>query len=301
MMVNPIRPVPPRRMCPPGSLPVSAPAHVSGQRHVIVPPRVICVRPGFVTPFGGPASGISPSGFANSAPGSGAIVAPAPTPVPTCVTASIFADCFGLCAGVINSAAPGPVCGWTYIEPFGPLGGQVTFTPGVMRIDAFDADDFPIVAKPFSASLASVFGISGQVDFTEYQTPPTVNTTYQWLINNFDISQQYFLGLFGDGTVLVQAGDPSIAIPSYLGTWTPNNGAHVVHFEVDGAGIPTLWIDGVSIPLTFLANLGTFSGYPANSISVAAGSGDATPDSAQIRSIFITVGATAPETEFCCT
>lgn len=288
-MVDQRGPVPPRRYCPPGTIPVSVPSRGN------IPSPVICVRPGFVTPFGGPASGISPAG---GVPGPvPAVIVP---PIPACVQASIFADCFNLCTGVINGAAPGPVCGWTYVEPFGPVGGQFTFTPGIMMMETFDADDFPIAAKPFAAPLASVFGISGQFDFTEYQTPPNAITTYQLLINNFDLSEMYFLGLFGDGSIIVQAGDPS-NIPTYTGTWTPNGGAHVVHFEVDGAGIPTLFIDGVAIPLTFLGNFATFGGFPADSVSFGGGAGDPTPASAPIRSIFVTAGSTPPETEFCCT
>lgn len=223
-----------------------------------------------------------------------------PIPGPTCVQATIFADCFTSCTGVINGASPGPVCGWTYIEPFGPLGGQFTFTPGVMMMETFDADDFPIAAKPFAAPLASVFGISGQFEFTEHQTPPNATTTYQVLINNFDLSQMFFLALFGDGTVLVQAGDP-VSIPTYSGTWTPNMGTHTVHFAVDGAGIPTLFIDGVPIPLAFLANLGTFGGYPANSVSYGGGAGDPTPDTSPLMNLFVTAGDTPATTEFCCT
>jgi len=34
-------------------------------------------------------------------------------------------------------------------------------------MDTFDADDFPIAFKPLSAPLATVFGLSGQFDFTE--------------------------------------------------------------------------------------------------------------------------------------
>jgi hypothetical protein len=214
-MVDPIRPVPPRRVCPPGTIQIPVPPQVSGKPRVIVPPRVVCVRPGFVTPFGGPSSGISPAGglpaAAEAAPG--VIVTP-PTPVPSCVTASIFADCFGLCTGVINGVTPGPVCGWTFIEPFGALGGQFTFSPGVMLMETFDADDFPIAAKPLASPLATVFGVSGQFTFTEHQTPPNPNTTYQLIVNNTDLSESLLVSLFGDGSLIVQAGDPA-AIPTY--------------------------------------------------------------------------------------
>jgi hypothetical protein len=170
-----------------------------------------------------------------------------------------------------------------------------------MSMDTFDADDFPIAAKPLSAPLATVFGLSGQWDFTEYLTPPNATTTYQVLMNNFDGSESLLVSLFGDGSVVIEAGS-SVLIPLYTGTWTPNPGAsHVVHFTIDGAGIPTLFIDGVAIPMTFIGNVGTFSPlYPVNSISYGGGAGDVTPGSSPLRHLFITSGLVAPETAFCC-
>lgn len=201
---------------------------------------------------------------------------------------------------MINGAAPGPVCGWTFIEPFGALGGAFTFTPGVMSMDTFDADDFPIATKPLPAPLASVFGISGQFYFTEYATPPNPTTTYQLVVNNDDLSQSLAVSLFGDGGVIVQVGDPNL-IPTYLGSWVPNFGPHLVHFSVDGAGVPTLWIDGVAIPLTFFAAIGSFwTLYPIAAVSYGGGSGDPTPGSSPLLNIFITAGEAGPQTVFCC-
>jgi len=202
---------------------------------------------------------------------------------------------------VISGAAPGPVCGWTFIEPFGPLGGQFTFTPGIMSMDTFDADDFPIAFKPLSAPLATVFGLSGQFDFTEYTTPPNPTTTYQVIINNFDLSESLAVSFFGDGNIAFQAGDSTL-IPFYTGTWTPTPGAsHVVHFSVDGAGVPTLFLDGVAIPLIFVADVATFFAlYPTNMVSYGGGAGDVTPDSSPLRSLFLTAGVVGPETVFCC-
>lgn len=245
-----------------------------------------------MTPTGGPASGLWPQG-SNA-------FAPTPTPAPSCIAASIFSDCFKSCIGVINGGAPGPVCGWTFIEPFGPLGGLFTFTPGIMSMDTLDSDDFPIATKSLQSPLVSVFGVSGKFSFTEYATPPTANTTYQLIVNNDDLSQSIAVSLFGDGGVIVQVGDPNL-IPTYLGNWTPNFGAHVVHFSVDGAGVPTLWIDGVAIVLTFLAALGSFWVlYPAAAVSYGGGSGDPTPGSSPLRNLFVTAGTTGPQAVFCC-
>lgn len=225
---------------------------------------------------------------------------PAPTPQPSCTTPSIFSDCFASCTGVIDGAAPGPVCGWTYIEPFGALGGQFTFTPGAMSMDTFDADDYPIAAKPLPAPLASVFGMSGQFSFTEYATPPNTMTTYQVILNNADLSETLIISFSGDGSVIVQAGDPD-ATPTYIGVWTPNAGSHVVHFSIDGAGVPTLYMDGVVIPVPFVADLGTLSAlYPANNITYGGGAGDAAAAVSSLANIFLTAGIVGPETVFCC-
>jgi len=220
-----------------------------------------------------------------------------PADVP--VNASIFADCFPY-TGTIDAAAPGPVGGWTFIEPFGALGGEFNFTPGIMSMDTFDADDFAIAVKPLTDPLSSVFDISGQFDFTEYSTPPNPTTTYQVIMNNSDISESLSVSLFGDGNIVVQAGD-STTIPTYTGTWTPDAGAHVVHFTIDALGIPRIWIDGIEKVLAFLGNVGTFfSFYPANNISWGGGAGDVTPDVSPLRHLFLTAGVVGPETIFSC-
>lgn len=218
----------------------------------------------------------------------------------SCVIASIFADCFGLCSGVIDGAAPGPVCGWTFIEPFGALGGRFTFTPGVMSMDTSGAAQFPIATKPLPASLASVLGLSGQFDFTEYPTTPNAETTYQIFLNNSDLSEVLSVSLFGDGSLVVQVGDVG-SVPTYIGSWTPNGNAHVVHFSIDGSGVPTLWLDGVAITLAFYGNVGSWAtSYPANSINYGGGAAVADAVSSPLRRLFITQGATGPATVFCC-
>lgn len=215
--------------------------------------------------------------------------------------ASIFSDCFGACTGTINGASPGPVCGYTYIEPFGAFGGQFAFTPGVMSMDTFDADDYPIATKPLPAPLASVFGISGKFSFAEYLTPPNPNTTYQLVLNNTGLTESLAISMFGDGSIIVQVGDPN-SIPTYSGVWTPVPGAtHTVFFAIDGAGVPTIYIDGVAIPVPFLADVfSVWNLYPAQSISYGGGSGDANPGNSPLYNLFATSGVVDPATVFCC-
>src|SRR5436190_14587338 len=115
-----------------------------------------CVKP-FTTPFGGPASGLWPSGSV-------------PTPPIACVTTDIFRDCFQGCMGTISGASPGPVCGWTFSEAFGAFGGRVVFTPGVMSFVGSNGEA-PADTKPLLGQLQSIFNITGQYSFTEFQTP----------------------------------------------------------------------------------------------------------------------------------
>jgi hypothetical protein len=169
-----------------------------------------------------------------------------------------------------------------------------------MSMDTFDVDDFPIATKALAAPLATVFGLSGQFSFTEYPTPPNPTTTYQIFMNNVGTTETLSVSLFGDGNAVVQAGATAL-IPTYVGTWTPNFGSHVVDFSIDGAGIPTLSIDGVPIPLVFFGNvLSAGSSYPNNSINYGGGAGDVTPASSPLRNLFITAGTAGPGTVFCC-
>jgi len=202
---------------------------------------------------------------------------------------------------MIDGVSPGPICGWTFIEPFGAFGGEFNFTPGIMSGDSFDADDFPIAAKPLPAPLASVFGISGQWSFTEHTTVPNALTTYQLSLNNTGLTEALSVSFFGDGSAAVQAGDPN-SIPFYLGAWTPVAGAtHTAHFTIDGAGVPRLWLDGVEIPLVFIANvLSPWTLYPAESIAYGDGAGDIAPSVSHVTDIFVTAGVVGPETVFCC-
>jgi hypothetical protein len=251
--------------------------------------------------LGGPGS--APWSFGPNVPTPTPTPSPSPIPPPSCLEASIFADCFGACNGTIDGADPGPVCGWTFIEPFGALGGEFNFTPGVMSMDTAGVNQFPIATKPLPSPLASVFNVSGRWSFTEYATVPNANTTYQILVNNTGLTESLFVSLYGDGNIAVQAGD-SNNIPTYLGvgTWTPTPGAsHVVHFEIDGAGAPTLYLDGVLVPLTFIGDIFSFSVlYPAEAVSYGGGAASANPAESPVESIFITAGIVGPDTVFCC-
>lgn len=271
-MAVPPRPKP--RPCPPGFV-----------RPV---PSGPCVRPGFVTPFGGPASGLWPSGRAGPQ-----------TPLPSCTGANFLSDCFAHCVGTITPASPGPVCGWTYDSVFGS--GPITFTPGFMTVQSPGFLDEPMADKNFASSLIDIINTTLQFQFSEF---PDIlgdpNTAYVVIITNFDLSKCILILLFSDGTVIFQLG-PTLNATNYTGTWSPNNGTHTVHVTIDAMGIPSLFVDGVSIPLAFLSMGPSFAQlFPPNIMSLGAGNGTASPSSMSYEKAFLAAGIFPPDTVFCC-
>lgn len=254
-------------------------------------------RKPFVTPFGGPASGLWPSGRrrATQTP-SGA----SPTPPAGCTEASLFADCFGACAGTIEGASPGPVCGWTFVEPFGALGGSIALSAGQMSFDTTLATQYPGAQKALLASLPDILGISGKFTFTEFPTAPVAETTYQIFILNQDLSRVVSVSFFGDGSCAVQVGDVASA-PMYIGTWTPDGGTHEVYFEISAGGVPTLYLDGLDITPPLFGDVPTFgASMTADAVSVFLASGANGAASGIVTDLFITAGAPGVSTEFCC-
>lgn len=218
----------------------------------------------------------------------------------TCVEADTFKDCFSECSGVISGASPGPICGWTFSEAFGALGGSVTFSSGSMSFDTANDTDLPGVVKSMPVSLSTIYGTSGKFKFTEYPTTPTAGTAYTFNINNFDVSEVIVFGLYGDGGAVFQFGDPAAA-SNYVGTWTPDNGTHEVAWTLDSLGVPRMWIDGVEITLTFVGTgMSGGSYFPGDIVAMFICSGDSTPATAPVSNFFVTTGIQSPETEYCC-
>lgn len=247
-------------------------------------PKGPCVARPFITPFGGPASGLWPSGGSP------------PIPEPSCTIASIFADCFRDCTGTISEASPGPICGWTFEAVFGPLGGTITFTPGSMAFNTANATEFPGATKPIPQALGTVNGLTGQFQFTA----PNAQNNYNFVITNSDLSEIVLVGLFADGNVGVQVGPPA-DVPFYTGMWVPTTGPHKVHFSINQNGVPSLFIDGVETPLAFVGTVFSFaSSLPPNVAAFFVGLGSAAPASTPVMNAFVTRGVLGPETEFCC-
>lgn len=210
----------------------------------------------------------------------------------------LFAECFIGCSGTISSGSPGPVCDWTFDSVFGPGSATITFTPGVMTINTVGLNDHPGATKPLSDPLETVAGVSGRFEFTEYQTAPNGTTTYQLFINNAALTETIVVSLFGDGNAVLQFG-PVNAAPTYTASWTPNGGTHRIHFSTGTT--PTLFLDDVSLPLSFLGNVATFStSLPPNIVGIFGGAGVAATASSPVRNIFITSENTGPQAMLGC-
>lgn len=292
-----IPPPRPRRACPPGKTRVGN-LCVPAKPTVFILPIVVGVR----GPFGGtPSGGLAP--FSNSAASPQA--APSAAPQPACVTASIFGDCFAGCSGTISGLSPGPVCGWSFDHPFfvgSP--GTVSFTPGSMSLNvpAQASGDTSGATKPLPASLASVFGISGQFSFSEFSPAGSIES-YLFILTNAPNNESFYLLLdAGTPLITVQVGRTALPfLPFYEGTWTPDGGAHKVDFTVDALGVPTLSIDGAPILLTPGASLAPFAdGLPGDRVYISGQSFSDLPKAAVFTQFAVTSGNLPIDTVYCC-
>lgn len=228
----------------------------------------------FVTPLGGPASGISPLGSAG--PGFPAVVAPS-----NCLRATFFADCFTGCTG------DGSACGWTVTTP----AGTVIFDGEQVLEGSSGANPQGLARKAKPGSPSGAF--TAAFTFREIAAPPSVNKTYA--VGFFDAAGNGIavVALVGDGSLL--AADRS---GIFSGTWSPVAGArHQVRMTSDGAGNLTLTIDGVAIPLTFLAPT-PVTDVP-NSVSLSIANNDLDGKGA-FDEVFLTAGLVPSTMAFCC-
>jgi hypothetical protein len=186
---------------------------------------------------------------------------------------------------------PDVVCGWHEEAN----AGVVTFTPGQASIDG-PAMGIIRIQKEIPNPV-TLFGITGQYHFKEFDSQ-TADDLYDISIADLGSLNGLDLTLRGNGLVYFQVG-PGAAAPFYDGLWTPNGGAHTVHYNVSPAGIPTIWIDGVLIPMVFGGSQPNAANAPDNSINlefIRANSGAP----ALLTDYFLTLGILPPSTQFCC-
>lgn len=276
------------------------PPQKPGPRNFIAAVVTGMAAPSVNVPSGGPGSGLWASGTVPPAPAPSPVPTPTPVPPPpvVCVTADILADCFAACTGTINSGSPGPICGWAW-DFTQASGGSISFTPGVMSFNAPTGSEGPADKKAFTASLATVLGMTGQYTFTEWPSPLGNGFAgYEIAIASAGQADLFQLFLENDGDVFLQVG--SFGNNSlYLGTWFPNNGTHKVHFTVDALGVPRLWIDGVEIPLTF-SGMVFFNPTSADSVVFVPFEFSGFSDATTVSEVFVATRILPPETVFCC-
>lgn len=220
------------------------------------------------------------------------------SPSVSCVTADIFSDCFvGATPGTINAGSPGPLNGWTWSQPFGPKGGQVTFAPDIMSFDCTNGTT-PGATKAH-APLAAMVSITIQSLFTTFPGPIVPGRRYEWYVTNTGVTQIVKVSLNEDGFCFIFVGDPNSG-SSYSGTWTPSIGQHKVHATVDALGVPRLWIDDVEITLSFDGS-GFSETAPNISDVVAAYMVYITdPSQGSLQNLHVASGNLPTSTEFCC-
>lgn len=140
-----------------------------------------------------------------------------------------------------------------------------------------------------------------QVSFSEYPLAGT-GMFYEFILTNTGNTERVYLGLFGNGFVNVRGG-PAVGFNKYSGTWTPNQGTHTIQIDIDVANNITLYIDGVSIPLTpggggalpggpLPGNVFQISSSPDSDVNINA--------SAVYTKAFIATGNLPASTAFCC-
>jgi len=217
-------------------------------------------------------------------------------PIP-CTPASLFAECF--------TGLSGPV----------PVGGWANGAQGPIGTSSFDLDK--LVQQAASNTFAQAQKLLGGA-------PPVADYTLQFRFMEAPVapagSRAYTVDLWGGdgktkgtvsfqattgsptGSVLVRigAGDPA---PAFVGVWTQLPGStRLVHMSVDLFGVPTLFMDGVNIPLVPAGLAVAVAGGTPNTISaITNGAGPGKPALvAKYDWLFVHLAQTPPSEVFCC-
>lgn len=142
---------------------------------------------------------------------------------------------------------------------------------------------------------APTLGVTLQYRFAEIAGAPTINMDYVVGVIDSSGEGNPLVFLRGDGFVIVFRG-----AVGYLGAWAPvgNGAVHVVHITVDGGGNPSLFIDGVFIPLSAPGAVSPVVASP-NQVGASILNDDLSGQGSFDR-IFVADGVYPPSTEFCC-
>lgn len=206
----------------------------------------------------------------------------------TCLTPSQFADCF---TGLSGTAPQGTWVG-------SPLGGSgVTTFDGSHLIQTVAGNSFAAIQSPLSA-------------------PPLVSSyTLQFKAKDplagFNGYIVYLMGADGKNKVTFSVNPSVISIrtsnsdpaPQYTTPYTPMPGVNrQFHMTVDGAGVPSLWIDGILTPLTLSGTVAAFGGNTPNTLVIfTSGPGIGPPPNVmQFDEVFVDGAIRLVGTTFCC-
>lgn len=178
--------------------------------------------------------------------------------------------------------------------------GTVVLAPGSMSFN--NPDQIQQIAAFKSLSVPGVFNITGQYTFSEFPGTLGVGTaSYQLMIDDLAHGDWLAILLEDSGVVNFLVGPQPDGWSNYSGTWTPTGGTHTVHFTVDPAGVPRIWVDGTEIPLTFTGIGAGGPNPPHNKIEFFTlnfdGPGPA--KSSVVTRAFLTSGNLPPQTVFC--
>lgn len=245
-----------------------------------------------LNPTAGPASAPWSNGRGGNSPSSQPAAGVSPTPPPSCL-ADLYNDCFGLCNGVSDLGDPGPICNWLFSAAAGASGGSATFTSGAVTLNCPSETEIPAISRTLPAPIPSVFDLTLQWFFTKLDN----NATQQMDLTSQDGSEEIYIQIQPDGLLIVLVGNVN-AQDRYNGTWPAANGAHKLVLFVDGAGVPSLTIDGVAIPLTF-DSTSTGGGFDNNSMTFVLVPFLNQPCAFSVQKIFVATGDKRA-IDFCC-
>ena len=175
---------------------------------------------------------------------------------------------------------------------------------GAIGTTSFDGDQMVQTQNPFTYAGASkalpgappISNLTMQFQFTEMAGLGTYAVTLHGAAGKPKVGLQLQGGSI---QLLLGNSDP---IPTYLGIYTDVPSAtRLVHLTVDALGNPSLWIDGIAIPLVLSVPIAALPLGPVNSIvvfSVNAAAGPARV--ATYDYLFVDNVVRPPTTIFCC-
>jgi len=222
------------------------------------------------TPFGGPASGLWPSGSAGAESAAAGLV--------SCRMANLIATCFTACVG----ATP---CGFFPATPPGTI--QFTANSVLLGNDG-SGNSLGLLAAPHAATFDPL-NATLQFKVIEFNQFPGNFVVIITDSTGFGVFQ---VQLFSDGTLFVVVG-----ALQYNGTWTPVAGAEIlVHYETI-AGVPHLFLNNVEVSLTLF---GPNANFISPNIILVGGESSVPNNKVTYDFLFVDTTSLPPTVNFCC-